>query len=242
MNTVDVSKRLEMLVSGCLSTEFLKEEYGVKISDQFNARYYSWAKRFDKKSDSRFTFIRFLNRNSFIPKKHSMSCLGMDEPSFDSFVSQVVDRNIFTKNEIEPIDSIFNRNIIDKIGTHLFKDELDVEELHGQLNKELGIEIVPLRSVYPLHGSPWHDIADSFDIITGEPINSVFAVYLDFNGPLDIKQDSCSVATFIKWYDLLYPYVKDYEMKRLKERFNDDIPVLMEMYKSYSFGNEDYSI
>jgi hypothetical protein len=221
--------RLDFLCADNWPPNLLAEWYGIELEGEDQrllAHFRIWLESFQRggsrysiSSIPRHAFDLFLQRRELICRRAIALEFGMTPESFDSLLDASLEKDIINPREkMGEFPGVYRRSFLRDY--HKRFSELQrlpfpghskfLIRLHEQIEKHLGfIPEQVLCSTFPVvrergcDGSAEPVFAHFFDVLTGEPVNASFEIWLNTTRPVQLRPDSCSWKTFMRFEQIL---------------------------------------
>lgn len=205
---------IQIMTKGHCNTEELKciPQYR-ELSENILDRYINWL-RYKNSSQTEVTNIweleEYLQWANCVPIYEASYRLGVTIKTLSSILNVISKYLIF--DHIYYSNSFIYSDIIENIYKYLLIDYIpdNLDEYNNSIYKkikdfEINIENKKCETSKILDNEPLN--SNCYDNITGEALNSKYAIMLDFNKPIFLKPCICSLKTYVKYEELLKKYL-----------------------------------
>jgi hypothetical protein len=179
---------------------------------------------------NRNLFELFLQRRELVPIRHAAIKWAMDADSFVKTLQSAFQNDYASEAEANgEFPSVFRNSLLRDFHSRLpglehrvFSSHSDfVPAFHASIHSALNVDVHPLTSVTSQAvGDVPPDYASTFDSITNEPMGLRYQLSLETNRPIQLSPDSCSLATYIRFENVLKTEVSDLRENVTQERRN----------------------
>lgn len=212
--------RLNLLRARDWATEEISRWFGVSFAGEnyrILQQFLIWSEQnveaafTEPRAINRSRFELFLNARQWITKKSAALALAVTERSLEEILKIATERHLVAAAESQGVFAeVFNAEFITgfhkrfpRIRTTIFPN-LDAfyVRLHHEIFETLGIRVEDVFCLTSEIVEPRH-YATASDIITGKPMSQAHFVYLNSNKPLQLRPDTCSALTYVKYERIL---------------------------------------
>lgn len=225
----DIKNRLAFIQQPIWGFDQIKEFYGIELKSKdgkdaatFLAQYRIWAEQIPGKSFildvdgqriNRWFFELFLQRRELVSIRGASIRFGMDVTSFIATLESAFKKGLISKSEAEgdfpncyraSLISDFHRRFT-QIKFKIFSTNSSyIKAVHELIASQLGVKVTPIFcATSKAIGCNPVDYANSYDILTNEPMVTMFDVWLDTRKPIQLRPDSCSWSTYLRFENAL---------------------------------------
>jgi len=220
---LEAQSRLDLFRRRNWSYDEIADWYGVELwspSDPFLAQFIAWERRSkrvipDPGGINRTQFELFLQSRQLTTERSAAVQLAMTEESFRLTLEAARQQGFLSATEADgEFPRIYRTDLISGLYKRFpalqhitFSSHSSfVKRLHKQIKDDLGVEVTPLLCVTSKAlGEDPVAYAHDQDIITKEPMSIGYQVWLETDKPIQIRPDSCSWVTYIRFELVLKP-------------------------------------
>jgi hypothetical protein len=222
--TMNYELMMKYLPLEWVTDNVIEKLYGIKMpDDKLFGTFQSWSSRLKSRRNvlrpgevNRHAFESYLQYSHLMPIKIAAARLGMSADSLREIIDLMDSRNIIVLNTRDFSEQLVYETLIREFNTYfpglqnrIFNDHNDYcRRLQEAVSSELDVTIEPMYCVFSefLKENP-PDFAYDYDCLTGEPVGLRYQVWLNFNKPIYLRPDICSLKTYIDHKEELRPLV-----------------------------------
>lgn len=227
MTDKEVAQRLKIVRNRRWERDFFKAWYGVDLLEKDSllfSQFETWVKHLPKGSEvigendvDHWVFELFCQQREWVPLAEAATRFAMSLVDFELFLKSMSTAKIIAPSQVEGdvpgvYSESFLRNLpklLPSFPRKLFSSHSDyTEAIHkaiAEYLQNLPIKLLHCSASVFLNENPIETALER-DIITCEPIGLGHQIWFEFNKPLSLKPDACSITTYVKHEIVLKQY------------------------------------